>query len=408
MNDKINWHPCYRALDIISKDLPIRHIVLELVALAQEGGGIRGKASQFVSKLTEHLGEDSTQNWLVISQSTNDRDLPVLVFNFLVSQFDLLLSFDINELETIVEELDMGLLLRGKKALSTEERELILEVGQKKDAVSESVAQQIRGAAELAAKKRGLKLLWYKDGRVCDGYFLVKESGFTALKDTEVDAFHSFEEPVFVVNEAQYMDQVSVASNPGDVHVKFIHWAFRNIKVRWLLILLLWSIGSAFRVHLGLLVIPLFLAWIVRKRWLEHSEYFQFGCVCPAVIVSTQPLLMAVHTNLEREIEYPAIKVIDIAQFGGNLLNIGKGKFSIGDRLPTISVYVDDDTVSTHWIDFYPHPVALATGDRLLIAQRLESIDEEDWDKLEQWIAQNNSFSEGLYPLDNNEERVLH
>lgn len=187
------------------------------------------------------------------------------------------------------------------------------------------------------------------------------------------------------------------ASNPGRIQVSKLKW-FLNYP-KWPLIL----IGILlFFVMLGLLH---WSAWIIATvalvvnlfYWARVSNHFQFGCINPAVIVSTNPLLYAACTDLTHgEGAYPAIRIVQ-----KNFRFVDGATPKVGIRFPTVALYVPSTENIPHWATFDPKPVECATNDRFAIQAKMDSIEKEDWEELDRWLQQvPRPYKPGLYMIN--------
>lgn len=167
------------------------------------------------------------------------------------------------------------------------------------------------------------------------------------------------------------------ASHPGRLRVNWLRWI--RFKPKWPLIL-----GSVLFVSIALFVYSMgvltgLLLFLVIATcvlyWLRVSNHFQYGCANIAVVVSLDPVLVAVSTDLSTgEGDYPVIKIVEIGitRSAGKLLKVG-------DYLPTVSLYASPPQGETsHWSTFIPVPADYVTSDPRQIARLLENFTNED------------------------------
>ena len=186
------------------------------------------------------------------------------------------------------------------------------------------------------------------------------------------------------------------ASNPGNIKVNLIRWM--RFYPKWPSILF----GSfalflmlAIFIHWGfyLLAVPaLILSWMY---WRRVQDHFAYGCVNAGVVVSTQPMLIAVSTDLSKGIgEYPAIRIIE-----KSLPAACNQPPQIGSMLPLVALYQPSPDVRLpHWESFDPRPVECATGNRDTIQRSFESLTDSDWTELKSHLRQvPRPFQCGLY-----------
>ncbi|HEY3378423.1 MAG TPA: DUF3239 domain-containing protein [Armatimonadota bacterium] len=195
------------------------------------------------------------------------------------------------------------------------------------------------------------------------------------------------------------VDSTTVAKNPGGVHVQ---------PLRWLLYYPLWPtiwttsmllcIYLAARIHWDFWIPAIVILFIHRLYWAHVRDQYLFGNITPGVVVSLDPLLIAVSADLTKgKGHYPAIKIVQ------KRLRCAE----LGTRVATVSLYAPGLDLS-HWADFDPQPVAYATTDRATHARVLQSITEKEWQQLTDNLAKvPQPYAPGLYPLDGKTVRVL-
>jgi hypothetical protein len=195
------------------------------------------------------------------------------------------------------------------------------------------------------------------------------------------------------------MDDSARASNPGRLRVKPfvwmscypfwpVFWAALLLAMVWLTAFVHWAFGIG-------VVVSLALNWLY---WVHLREHFRFGCVNPAMVVSLDPLLIAVSSDLSKGIgSFPAIRIIR-----GRFATICGQEPKLGSRLATVSVYYRwGDANLPHWSHFRPLPVDCATDDLRDIQRIMESLDDESWAELmERLRLLEKPYRVGMYLLD--------
>lgn len=182
------------------------------------------------------------------------------------------------------------------------------------------------------------------------------------------------------------LDDNSRASNPGN---------FRPSLLRLCRHYPLWpAIWGSF------LIFSLIMAWNHHWLWwgaaalllginLLHyvrlREHFRYGCVNPAVVLSLNPPLIAVASDLTMgQGAYPVIKIISKSLPTANGLPP-----QTGSRLATVATYQFPlDKSQAHWADFHPRPVDCASGDPAVLEKVMASLADNDWDELISWLKQ--------------------
>lgn len=182
----------------------------------------------------------------------------------------------------------------------------------------------------------------------------------------------------------------TVASNPGNVNLKPMVWIKYNFLATSMLFL---SVVVSVGLTLGLSFICAILIWetVSRNRfyWLRKKEHFRYGDSNAGIIISTNPMLVAVTTDFTKGFgRYPVIKIIKY-----------KGKGKIGDRIGTVALYAGaEDESIPYWVDFVPIPIDYATDDIAEIQRAIDSYDPMQWQQIEDGLAQvPKPYTEGLY-----------
>jgi hypothetical protein len=192
------------------------------------------------------------------------------------------------------------------------------------------------------------------------------------------------------------LSKIAVASLPGRIHLNDLQWL--RCYPKWPFI---WYGSAAAATLLALhhhwawwfLAVPLcVMAWLYSVRVREH---FRSGDVCPAVVVSTNPLLLAVGTDLGTCFDpYPAIKVIQIPS-----ASLPKQLRHIGARTATVALYVGMIKDGDSWEDFDPRPVGAATCCSRIQAECVDRIPTEVWRNFDLWMSQVQDLRPGLHRL---------
>ncbi len=187
------------------------------------------------------------------------------------------------------------------------------------------------------------------------------------------------------------------ASHPGRTRVDVLRW-FRSYP-RWPAIWLLGLLGGAalgWFVHASLWAVAGLALLGNLLYWRKVRGHFQGGCANPSVVISEDPLRIAVSSDLSKgDGDFPVIKIIEKP-----LAGIAGQQPKVGLRLATVALYYDGVEDRPHWEDFDPRPLECATGDLSEIARVISSFDEEDWGELERHLAQvPQPYRTGLYRI---------
>lgn len=188
------------------------------------------------------------------------------------------------------------------------------------------------------------------------------------------------------------------ASHPGDVIFNPLVWA--KYYPREVGLQLIPLIGS---LVLGIFLNPIFFlaflysAWRNFRYWMGFLEHFQGGDSNGGIVVSVNPNLLAVRTDLTKGFgEYPIVKIIEFRTLG---------PVNVGDRFPTVALYQrSEDPDLPHWEDFFPLPMTYATDDSNMINRALINYGNAHWEELESGIQQlPTPFEPGIYQIDEEE-----
>jgi hypothetical protein len=122
-----------------------------------------------------------------------------------------------------------------------------------------------------------------------------------------------------------------------------------------------------------------------------------YGDVNPAMVVATDPYLVAVFSDLAtgREGDWPFIKILHQP-----LQRMAGGPPELDARLATVSTYVGSGK-KPHWDDFLPWVVNCITTDEEIIRRVLVTIEEEQWQQLSDGLRQIDApYRPGLYKIE--------
>jgi hypothetical protein len=142
---------------------------------------------------------------------------------------------------------------------------------------------------------------------------------------------------------------------------------------------------------IGLAAILAQLALLYR----DGQTHFRHGCVNPAIVIRTNPLVIAVYSDLSTSDEnfHPAVKVMRHPRLRSD-------QFQAGDRCATVSLY-SGNFAKPKWKNFNPLLVNVATDDMEVVAISMARIPEDEWIILEDFIRRSASpIKCRLYPLD--------
>jgi hypothetical protein len=190
------------------------------------------------------------------------------------------------------------------------------------------------------------------------------------------------------------LDDQTTASLPGNVRVNPLRYA-RHFPT-WPDILA----GSVVLLAASALTNPAyivlsFLMLVVNGfYWYRVKEHFLHGCINPAVVVNTNPLLIAVSTDLTTGWKpWPVIKILRHP-----LKSIAGRPPQVGMRLSTVALYQASLTDDSHWSNFQPIAVECVTTDAASIRHTMSQLGDDSWRELECKLRQvPQPWKPGLY-----------
>lgn len=179
----------------------------------------------------------------------------------------------------------------------------------------------------------------------------------------------------------------SAASNPGRLKVNWAQylWCFPGWPVLWVLATLV-SLALAMAVHGGFWVLVAIVLLLDFAWWFRTRMHFIGGCINPGKVVSVNPPLIAVYTDLTKRngVSHPVVKVLPHP-----FRRMAGGPFREGHDIAAIATYeIGDDDTRDHWSDFYPVAVQCATRDPEEIDRVYDSLDEDSWETLDLALKQ--------------------
>ncbi len=150
----------------------------------------------------------------------------------------------------------------------------------------------------------------------------------------------------------------------------------------------------------GACLIPLFFmaypALKIYARYRRLSYHFRIGCIVPAVVVQSQPLMLAAWTDLStnQTDEFPVVKIWPTS------LPPGQSR-SLGSHVACVAVYYGSNG-SRKWDSFSPIPARMVTRDNGALKRLEESLPNEFWLTLNEGIREILPLAPGTYPVQAN------
>ena len=239
----------------------------------------------------------------------------------------------------------------------------------------------------------------------CDAKLRIREAGSersesaTETARSEVlrePSLHSPEEERRIERELRRSQEASntAASNPGKFKASILQYS--KAYPKWPMI---WF-GGLFASIIMCIVTPWFLivaAFFAFATWFYCTQLrtqFIAGCVNPGIIVSIQPPLVAIYTDLAKGgNKFPVVKIE-----AHPIHRMSTGAAEQDQKITTVAFYESMEDELEHWTDFIPRLTACATSDRRIIQKQLKSIESDDWANLKAALSQvPKPLTPGLY-----------
>lgn len=201
--------------------------------------------------------------------------------------------------------------------------------------------------------------------------------------------------------EVLTFDSSARASSPGNVSISVLVWLVHY--PRWPLLLFAMLVASlvlVLRAPFAGLMVAGFLILPNWLYWRRIKEHFLHGDANPGLIVSVDPMLYAVGTDLTKgEGRFPVVKVVR------KRFRPVCSPATVGARIMTVALYQasaePEDVALPHWVGFDPRPIDCATRDRDQIDKALASVDDQRWAWLQAALEEvPQPYRPGIYPVE--------
>jgi hypothetical protein len=177
----------------------------------------------------------------------------------------------------------------------------------------------------------------------------------------------------------------SEADKPGRIRVSLLRYtrAFPHLVIWWFVTLGVFVAGGAL-LHWSLFVPAALVLFLMNRHWRNLQGHFLSGCINPGVVLSVDPPLVAVSTDLSNsEGEFPVVKVLRQP-----LSMLVLEPATPGLRVATVALYEWDTGQAGRWDGFRPILADAATGNRAEIERCLDALGDEEWSELETGLEQ--------------------
>ncbi len=191
-----------------------------------------------------------------------------------------------------------------------------------------------------------------------------------------------------------FFDSHTIPSYQGDMNLNFLQWTKYNLgKVAKLTLALVAGLLLTIKVH-WLFAIVLIGA-LLYNIWYWFTAYNRFkgGDVNPGRVISLEPTLVAVATDMRKYSgDYPILKIIKT--------KLPKEDRKLGKIIPTVAIYNDNPHGYPFWSEFHPVPVIHGLKDQNHIDHMLATISQTSIQNLHDYIGKTSSKAPGIYKVD--------
>ena len=121
------------------------------------------------------------------------------------------------------------------------------------------------------------------------------------------------------------------------------------------------------------------LFWFIAHRNASPQAVYEKGLLCGAVVVSENPLQIAVMAQMQTADDDPVcwgVQSFDVKDLPAQ-------KITKGERVPCAVLFSGMMPFAGVWGDMSPHPLCWATGDKAILENAKNAIDENEWKTLE-------------------------
>lgn len=189
-------------------------------------------------------------------------------------------------------------------------------------------------------------------------------------------------------------DSSSMAAFQGNMQLEPLQWikmntatVLRNAAVLLVSLILMTKVHWVF----ALLFVPalLYTIWY----WLHAKNTFGGGNVGPGKVISVDPDIIAVVTDLSKGYggAYPTLKI--------KQTTLSSSQREIGTYLPVVSIYNDNPHGYPFWSEFHPVPVTHGITDPDKVQYFIDRFTEDDYDAIDQGLLEINTREIGTYKL---------
>ena len=193
-----------------------------------------------------------------------------------------------------------------------------------------------------------------------------------------------------------FYDSHTIPSFQGDMKLSIVQWIKYNFNKIFKSILVL-IFGFVLMIKIHWLFGLVFIGALLYNIWYWFTAFNQFkgGDVNPGKVISINPSLIAVATDMRKfSGDYPILKIIET--------KLPKEDNILGKVIPTVALYNDNPHGYPFWAEFHPVPVIHGISDKKRIDHIMSSFSQESMSTLEEYIKKVDSNKVGIYKVDEN------
>ncbi|MEO7174972.1 MAG: hypothetical protein ABIV51_03970 [Saprospiraceae bacterium] len=198
-------------------------------------------------------------------------------------------------------------------------------------------------------------------------------------------------------HKGPFYDSHTIPSFQGDMKLNIPQWCKYNPKkiFRSTLFLL---IGFVLMIEIHWLFVLLVIGALLYNIWYWVAIFNQFkgGDANPGKVISINPTLVAIATNMRKSTgDYPILKIVET--------RLPKEDNILNKIIPTVALYNDNPHGYPFWAEFHPVPVIQGINDRKRIEYLISCFSQESLDSLEKSLLNVGQKEVGIYKVDENE-----
>lgn len=195
-------------------------------------------------------------------------------------------------------------------------------------------------------------------------------------------------------HKAPFYDSHTIPSYQGDMKLNVVQWIKYNLSRVFISSAIL-IVGFLLMIQVHWVFVFLFIAALLYNiwYWLKAFNLFKGGDVNPGKVISINPTLVAVATDMRKHSgDYPVLKIIKT--------QLPREDRELGKIIPTVALYNDNPHGYPFWAEFHPVPVVHGMNDLNYIDHMLRNFSAKQIESLKEYIMKLNVKEVGIYKVD--------